>query len=441
MRAVDVIQKKRDGVELSFDEIQFFINGYVAGEIPDYQASAFLMACCFQPLSPRETADLTEVMRVSGDTIDFSTQIPGYTVDKHSTGGVGDKTTLVLGPLVAACGGVVAKMSGRGLGHTGGTLDKLESVEGLRTELERDEFIAIVNRVGLAVCGQTGNVVPADKKLYSLRDVTATVEDTALISASIMSKKLAISNKGIILDVKTGKGAFMKTMDGALQLASRMVEIGTLMGRDVRALVTEMGLPLGLAVGNALEVREAVATLRGEGPEDLLNLCMELGSRLLVMGSIASSLEEGREKILGAVRDGSGLKRLEEMVEGQGGSVHSLHNLKISNNCIDLKSEQEGWIAEMDALSVGLGAMKLGAGRETKDDVIDLSVGLEILKKPGDRVAKSDSLMKIYYGSDEGLEDVVSQLRSALKISSSQVKAPPLILAEVTGSEVIRYDQ
>ena len=218
MRALDVIQKKRDGVELSFDEIDFFINGYVRGEVPDYQASAFLMACCFQHLSPRETADLTEVMRTSGDTIDFSAQIPGYTVDKHSTGGVGDKTTLVLGPLVSACGGIVAKMSGRGLGHTGGTLDKLEAINGLQTELDRNEFISIVNRIGLAVCGQTGNIVPADKKLYALRDVTATVEDTALIAASIMSKKLAISNRGIILDVKTGKGAFMKSMDGALQI-------------------------------------------------------------------------------------------------------------------------------------------------------------------------------------------------------------------------------
>lgn len=441
MRAVDLIHKKREGHELSFDEINFFINGYVKGDVPDYQASAFLMACCFQPLTARETADLTEVMRTSGDTIDFSSQIQGYTVDKHSTGGVGDKTTLVLGPLVAACGGIVAKMSGRGLGHTGGTLDKLEAIQGLKTELERDEFISIVNRIGLAVCGQTGNVVPADKKLYALRDVTATVEDTALIAASIMSKKLAISNQGIILDVKTGKGAFMKSMEGALQLASRMVEIGTLMGRDVRALVTEMGLPLGRAVGNALEVREAVQTLRGEGPEDLLDLCVELGSRLLVMGSLAHSLEEGREKIRAAVKDGSGLKKLEAMVEAQGGSISSLHNLEIAPGIHDLKSSEVGWLAEMDALSIGLAAMRLGAGRETKDDQIDLSVGLEILKKPGERVFHGDPLIRIYYSKEEGLQEVIDELQTALSFSSTEVGTVPLILAEVGQGEMIRYDQ
>ena len=440
MRAVDVIQKKRDGVELSFEEMKHFINGYVAGEIPDYQASAFMMACCFQPLSPRETADLTEVMRVSGDTIDFSSEIPGYTVDKHSTGGVGDKTTLVLGPLVAACGVVVAKMSGRGLGHTGGTLDKLEAVKGLRTELERSEFIKIVNEVGIAVCGQTGNVVPADKKLYTLRDVTATVEDTALIAASIMSKKLAISNKGLVLDVKTGKGAFMKTMDGALGLAKRMVEIGTLMNRDVIALVTEMGLPLGSAVGNALEVREAVRTLEGEGPEDLLKLCVELGAPLLMMGGIAEDLDQGRAKIREAVENGSGLERLERMVVAQGGSVQSLHNLVISDTVCELESLEDGWIEEMDALSIGLGAMKLGAGRETKDDIIDLSVGLEILKKVGDRVRKGESLMRIYYRKKEGLPEIMNQLREAIKSSHSEVKPPPLILAEVTDKELIRFD-
>jgi pyrimidine-nucleoside phosphorylase len=438
MRAVDIIEKKKQGKELSLEEIRYFIDGYVKGEVPDYQASAFLMACCFNHLSPQETANLTEVMRVSGDLIDLK-GIQGYTVDKHSTGGVGDKTTLVLGPLVAACGVVVAKMSGRGLGHTGGTLDKLEAIDGFSTDLEEDKFADIVNKVGVAVCGQTGNIVPADKKLYSLRDVTATVEDTALIAASIMSKKLAIANQGLILDVKTGKGAFMKTLDDAVLLAKRMVEIGSLMNRDVIGLVTEMNLPLGCAVGNALEVQEALDTLNGEGPEDLVELCCELGGRLLVLASKATDLEDGKKKIRAAIDDKSGLKKMEEMVVAQGGSLDSLHNLVISDKIYEIKAETAGWISAMDALSIGHAAMKLGAGRETKEDNIDLTVGIKVLKKVGDRVEAGEPYITLYYNKDEKLQEIVDELKASIGFSGTEVAKPKLILAEVTKSEVRHF--
>ncbi|MBW7877169.1 MAG: thymidine phosphorylase [Candidatus Cloacimonetes bacterium] len=438
MRAVDIIEKKKHGHELNRAEIEFLIRGYVSGTVPDYQASAFLMACCFQPLTPKETADLTEVMRTSGDTIDLD-GIKGYTVDKHSTGGVGDKTTLVLGPLVAACGVVVAKMSGRGLGHTGGTLDKLDAVEGMRTDLSEQEMAKIVNQVGVAVCGQTGNIVPADKKLYALRDVTATVEDTALIAASIMSKKLAIANQGLILDVKTGRGAFMKTLDASIALAQRMVEIGTLMGRDVMALVTDMDLPLGKSIGNALEVRESLMTLQGKGEADLVELCAELGSRLLVMAGKASSVEDGRKQILRAIEDGSGLKKLEEMVVAQGGSLKSLHNQKIAANTVEVLSVTNGYVASMDALSFGHAAMKLGAGRETKEEKIDLEVGIEVHKKTGDSVKAGESLATVYYNRADRLEEVKSQILGSYTFSASKVAKPPIILAEVTKDSVFKF--
>jgi len=441
MRAVDVIQKKRNGEELSTEEIEFFIRGYVSGEVPDYQAAAFLMACCFEPLSARETADLTEVMRTSGDTIDFSGEISGYTVDKHSTGGVGDKTTLVLGPLVAACGCVVAKMSGRGLGHTGGTLDKLESIEGFQTELLRDEFVSIVNEVGVAVCGQTGNIVPADKKLYALRDVTATVEDTALIAASIMSKKLAISNQGIILDVKTGKGAFMKTKEDAIHLAKRMVEIGSLMQKDVVGLVTEMSIPLGRAVGNALEVQEALDTLRGDGPQDLVDLCAELGGRLLQMAKISPDLEAGKAKILEALENGDGLVVFEKMVKAQGGSIDSLYNLPKAKGVMEVPANSNGWIKAMDALEIGNAAMRLGAGRETKDDPVDHAVGIVLHKKVGDKVEKGESLATLHYNKDQELASIVEQVQKAYFYASEEVPSPPVILAEVNSQGSTDFEQ
>ncbi len=438
MRAVDIIEKKKRGLRLTQEEIQFFISGYVDGSIPDYQASAFLMACCFQPLSPQETADLTEAMRTSGDTIDLH-GIQGYTVDKHSTGGVGDKTTLVLGPLVAACGGVVAKMSGRGLGHTGGTLDKLDAVEGLHTDLAREDFVRIVNTIGVAVCGQTGNIVPADKKLYALRDVTATVEDTALIAASIMSKKLAIDNKGLILDVKTGKGAFMKSVDASIELGERMVEIGSLMGRDVIALVTEMNLPLGEAVGNALEVQESLDTLKGRGPQDLTELCRELGGRLLVLSGIAQNLEDGKTRIQKAIEDGSGLKKFEEMVKAQGGSLESLHNLRIAPNVLEVAAPKSGYIQNMDALGIGLAAMRLGAGRARKEDEIDLGVGLRILKKTGDQVQQGEALAIAYVSNVEQAKPVLDELILTYQIDSEPVAHPKIVLAEVTRDRVRRF--
>lgn len=431
MRAVDILEKRRLGEELSAAEIDFFIKGYVNGSIPDYQASAFLMSCCFNHLSASETRDLTEVMRTSGDTIDFGNRIKGYTVDKHSTGGVGDKTTLVLGPLVAACGLMVAKMSGRGLGHTGGTLDKLEAIKGLRTELEEEHFLDIVNRVGIAVCGQTGNIVPADKKLYALRDVTATVEDTSLIAASIMSKKLAISNQGLILDVKTGEGAFMKTLDGAIELADCMVKIGRLMNRDVIALVTEMGVPLGRTVGNSLEVLEAVQTLQGQGPEDLVQLCCELGGRLLRLGGKVDSNPEGFDRIATAIADGSGLKKFEEMVQAQGGDLRSLHALEISNKTLEVRASKSAYVSSMNALAFGNGAMKLGAGRARKEDQIDVTVGLTIHKKVGDAVKQGETLCTLHYSSEDGLEEIRKQIYEAYSFTDEIVPPRKIILAEV----------
>lgn len=431
MRAVDIIEKKKQGEILSKEEIRFFIDGYVKGDIPDYQVSAFLMACCFQHLTPQETADLTDVMRISGDTMDLE-GIQGYTVDKHSTGGVGDKTTLVLGPLVAACGVVMAKMSGRGLGHTGGTLDKLEAIKGFRSDLSKGEFASVVNCVGVAVCGQTGNIVPADKKLYALRDVTATVEDTALIAASVMSKKLAVANKGLILDVKTGRGAFMKTLDDSIGLAQRMVEIGTLMNRDVIAMVTEMNLPLGFAIGNSLEVQEAIETLDGRGPDDLVELCVELGGRLLFIAGKAVSLSEGKVRIREAIDSKAGLTKFRDMVSAQGGCLESLDNLAIAGNILELKADKQGWICDMDALSVGHAAMKLGAGRERKEDEIDLSVGIKLLKKVGDFVESGETYMSIFYNDDKRLSEVEAQLKAAVKWSDAVVPKPKLILAEIT---------
>ncbi len=431
MRAVDILERRRLGKELSSQEISFFINGYVNGSIPDYQASAFLMSCCFNKLTARETRDLTEVMRTSGDTIEFGSKIDGYTVDKHSTGGVGDKTTLVLGPLVAACGLKVAKMSGRGLGHTGGTLDKLEAIEGLSTELSGDHFLNIVNDIGIAVCGQTGNIVPADKKLYALRDVTATVEDTSLIAASIMSKKLAISNQGLVLDVKTGDGAFMKTLEGAVDLAQCMVEIGQLMQRDVIAMVTEMGIPLGRTVGNSLEVLEAVETLKGEGPQDLVELSCELGGRLLRLGGLAADNKSGYKSILASIEDGTGLRKLEQMVEAQGGKLDSLHNLEISNKTVEVVAEEASYVKSMNALSFGNGAMKLGAGRARKEDKVDFTVGLVIHKKVGDFVERGESLCTIHYNNDAQLEEVKQQIYNAYTFSTELQPKPKIILAEV----------
>ncbi|WP_270583128.1 pyrimidine-nucleoside phosphorylase [Bacillus smithii] len=428
MRMVDIIEKKRNGNELSTEEIQFFINGYTKGEIPDYQVSSLLMAIFFQGMTERERADLTMAMVRSGDQIDLSA-IHGIKVDKHSTGGVGDTTTLVLGPLVASVGVPVAKMSGRGLGHTGGTIDKLESVPGFHVEIDNQEFIELVNRNKLAVIGQSGNLTPADKKLYALRDVTATVDSIPLIASSIMSKKIAAGADAIVLDVKTGAGAFMKTREEARQLAEAMVRIGNQVGRKTMAIISDMSQPLGYAIGNALEVKEAMDTLKGEGPKDLTELCLTLGSYMVLLAEQANTLEEAREKLLTSIQNGLALQTFRTFLAAQGGDasvVDQPNKLPQAKYQIDLPAKEDGYIAEMEADSIGTAAMWLGAGRATKESTIDLAVGLVLKKKIGDEVKKGESIVTIY-SNREDVEDVKEKLYESIKISKEKVTAPTLI--------------
>ncbi|MFI8576780.1 pyrimidine-nucleoside phosphorylase [Rossellomorea aquimaris] len=434
MRMVDLIEKKREGKELSTEEIKFIVEGYTDGSIPDYQVSALTMAIFFKDMSDRERADLTMAMVESGDQIDLSA-IEGIKVDKHSTGGVGDTTTLVLGPLVASVGVPVAKMSGRGLGHTGGTIDKLESVEGFHVEIENDEFIRLVNKNKLAVIGQSGNLTPADKKLYSLRDVTATVNSIPLIASSIMSKKIAAGADAIVLDVKTGAGAFMKTLDDSKDLAKAMVNIGNNVGRKTMAVISDMSQPLGFAIGNALEVKEAIDTLKGEGPEDLTELCLTLGSHMVYLAEKASTLEEARELLKKAIEDGSALENFKVFLESQGGDpsvVDEPSKLPQAQYKVELEAKEDGYVSEIVADAVGTAAMWLGAGRATKDSVIDLAVGLELRKKIGDSVKTGDSLVTIY-SNDENIDNVKEKLYESIKVTSEQVKAPTLIHTEITG--------
>jgi pyrimidine-nucleoside phosphorylase len=433
MRMVDLIEKKREGKELTAEEIQFIINGYTDGTIPDYQVSALTMAIFFKDMSERERADLTMAMVESGDQIDLSA-IEGIKVDKHSTGGVGDTTTLVLGPLVASVGVPVAKMSGRGLGHTGGTIDKLEAVEGFHVEIENDEFIRLVNKNKLAVIGQSGNLTPADKKLYSLRDVTATVNSIPLIASSIMSKKIAAGADAIVLDVKTGAGAFMKTLQDSENLAKAMVNIGNNVGRKTMAVISDMSQPLGFAIGNALEVKEAIDTLKGEGPYDLTELCLTLGSHMVFLAEKASSLKEARELLKKAIEDGSALESFKVFLESQGGDasvVDDPSRLPQAQFKVELQAQEDGFVSEIIADSVGTAAMWLGAGRATKDSVIDLAVGLELRKKIGDEVKAGESLVTIY-SNQEDIEDVKNKLYESIKVSSEKVEAPTLILTEIT---------
>lgn len=433
MRMVDLIQKKRDGQELSKEEIQYIVNGYTNDEIPDYQVSAFTMAVFFKDMTDRERADLTMAMVESGDTIDLS-GIEGIKVDKHSTGGVGDTTTLVLGPLVASVGVPVAKMSGRGLGHTGGTIDKLEAVEGFHVEIENDEFIRLVNENKIAVIGQSGNLTPADKKLYSLRDVTATVNSIPLIASSIMSKKIAAGADAIVLDVKTGAGAFMKDIDDAKELAGAMVSIGNAVGRKTMAVISDMSQPLGYAIGNALEVKEAIDTLRGEGPQDLHDLCLELGSYMVYLAEKASSLEEARKMLQGAIESGKALETFKVFLSAQGGDgsvVDQPEKLPQAKFKIELEAKEDGYVSEIVADAVGTAAMWLGAGRETKESVIDLAVGLMLNKKIGDKVSKGDSLVTIY-SNQENIDSVKEKLYESIKLSSEEVKAPKLIHATIS---------
>lgn len=433
MRMVDVIEKKRDGHELSTEEIQFFVDGYTDGSIPDYQVSALTMAIFFQGMTEKERADLTMAMVKSGDQIDLSA-IEGVKVDKHSTGGVGDTTTLVLGPLVAAVGVPVAKMSGRGLGHTGGTIDKLESVEGFHVEIGNDEFINLVNKNKIAVIGQSGNLTPADKKLYSLRDVTATVDSIPLIASSIMSKKIAAGADAIVLDVKTGAGAFMKTLDDSRELAKAMVRIGNNVGRRTMAVISDMSQPLGYAIGNALEVKEAIDTLKGEGPEDLTELCLTLGSHMVFLAGKAESLGEARSKLEEVIKNGTALETFKVFLASQGGDasvVDDPSRLPQAKYTFELEAKEAGYVAEIVADEVGTAAMLLGAGRATKESEIDLAVGLLLRKKIGDKVEKGDALLTIY-SNFEDVNEVKEMLYENIKVSSEHVDAPILVHEEIT---------
>lgn len=432
MRMVDIIEKKRDGQELTTAEINFFIEGYTKGEIPDYQASALAMAIYFQDMNDRERADLTRAMVESGDTIDLSA-IDGVKVDKHSTGGVGDTTTLVLAPLVASLGVPVAKMSGRGLGHTGGTIDKLESIAGFHVELTREQFIDLVNRDKVAVIGQSGNLTPADKKLYALRDVTGTVNSIPLIASSIMSKKIAAGADAIVLDVKTGDGAFMKTQEDAEELAHAMVRIGNHVGRKTIAIISDMSQPLGFAIGNALEVKEAIETLQGKGPKDLTELVLTLGSQMVILAGKAKTSEEAKEMLLDAIHSGKALAKFKEFLANQGGDasiVDDLTKLPQAKYKIELPAKQSGYISRMVADEIGVASMILGAGRATKEDVIDLAVGLVLQKKVGDKVEEGESILTIY-SNRENVEDVKQKLYDNIFIADTAT-APTLIHTVIT---------
>ncbi|MGG2092549.1 pyrimidine-nucleoside phosphorylase [Bacillus sp. S13(2024)] len=432
MRMVDIIAKKRDGKELTTEEIQFFIKGYTDGSIPDYQVSALAMAIFFQDMSDRERADLTIAMVNSGETIDLS-EIEGVKVDKHSTGGVGDTTTLVLGPLVAALDVPVAKMSGRGLGHTGGTIDKLEAVEGFHVEITKEQFIDLVNRDKVAVIGQTGNLTPADKKIYALRDVTGTVNSIPLIASSIMSKKIAAGADAIVLDVKTGAGAFMKTEEDAKKLAHAMVRIGNNVGRQTMAVISDMSQPLGFAIGNALEVKEAIDTLKGEGPEDLTELVLVLGSQMVVLGKKANTLEEAREMLKEVMKNGKAIEKFKEFLRNQGGDsliVDHPEKLPQAKYVIDVPAKTSGVVSHIVADEIGIAAMLLGAGRATKEDEIDLAVGLMLRKKVGEAVKEGESLVTIY-ANREDVEDVKAKIYENISISE-KAEAPTLIHTIIT---------
>lgn len=432
MRMVDIIEKKRDGQILTKEEIEFFIEGYTNGDIPDYQASSLAMAIFFQDMNEEERAALTMAMVNSGDVIDLS-KINGIKVDKHSTGGVGDTTTLVLAPLVAAVGVPVAKMSGRGLGHTGGTIDKLESIDGFHVEISEADFIKLVNEDQVAVIGQTGNLTPADKKLYALRDVTGTVNSIPLIASSIMSKKIAAGADAIVLDVKTGNGAFMKTLEDAEALAHAMVSIGNNVGRNTMAIISDMSQPLGRAIGNALELKEAIDTLNGQGPEDLTELVLTLGSQMVVLAERASTLEEARQLLNEAIENGSALDKFKTFLENQGGDasvVDSPELLPTAEYQIDYKAKSSGVVSELIANEIGVASMMLGAGRQTKEDDIDLSVGIVLNKKVGDNVNEGESLLTIH-SNRENVDDVIKKLDESIEIKA-QAKTPTLIHKIIT---------
>lgn len=432
MRMVDIILKKRDGGHLTKEEINFFIEGYVKGDIPDYQVSALLMTIVYKGMEKDEIFNLTEAMINSGKTCDLSS-IPGVKVDKHSTGGVGDKTSLVLGPMVASCGAKLAKMSGRGLGHTGGTLDKLESIPGFNISLSSEEFLEQVKNIGMAIIGQTGDLVPADKKLYALRDVTGTVDSIPLIAASIMSKKIASGSDTILLDVKYGNGAFMKNLEDARILAKTMVEIGNFFGRDTRAEITDMSEPLGKAIGNNLEVKEAALTLLGKGPKDLTELCLDSGSTMLVQAKIASDKERARQMLLEHLENGDAFEVLCKFVKAQGGDesyIRDLSKFPIARYKAEVRSPIAGYISKINALEIGLSAMKLGAGREKKEDRIDMSAGILLNKKIGDAV-KKDELLATIYTERPNYESVLKEVYNAFEIVNEEVGTKPIVIETI----------
>ena len=433
MRMYDIIEKKRNGKELTKEEIKFFIDGYTNDEIPDYQISALLMAIYFQDMTAAERANLTMAMVESGDQIDLSA-IDGIKVDKHSTGGVGDTTTLILAPLVASVDVPLAKMSGRGLGHTGGTIDKLESVPGFHVEISNDEFINLVNKNKVAVIGQSGNLTPADKKLYSLRDVTATVNSIPLIASSIMSKKIASGADGIVLDVKTGAGAFMKDLEDAKSLAHAMVSIGNQVGRNTMAVISDMSQPLGFAIGNALEVKEAIDTLKGNGPEDLTELCLTLGSQMVVVAGKAENTDEARELLQENLKNGKAFTKFKDFLISQGGDASVADNpslLPQASYKIELPAKNSGTVAEIVANELGTAAMMLGAGRATKESKIDLSVGIVLHKKIGDIVTEGESLLTIH-SNRKSVEDVIEKLHQSITITNEHVEEPSLIYDTIT---------
>jgi pyrimidine-nucleoside phosphorylase len=433
MRMVDMIEKKRDGLELTKEEIAFVIKGYTDGTIPDYQMAAFQMAVYFQGMTDEETAELTMAMVESGDQVDLSA-IDGVKVDKHSTGGVGDTTTLVLAPLVAALDIPVAKMSGRGLGHTGGTLDKLEAVPGFHFEITDKEFFDLVNENKIAVIGQSGNITPADKKIYGLRDVTGTVNSIPLIASSIMSKKIAAGSDAIVLDVKVGSGAFMKDLTMARDLANAMVQIGNQVGRQTMAVISDMNQPLGYAIGNALEIKEAVETLQGKGPEDLHELCLTLGSYMVRLAGKAETTEEAREMLEEVINNGKALEVFKLFLQSQGGDtsvIDDMTKLPTARYIIDVPAKEAGYVSQIIADEIGTAAMILGAGRATKESEIDLAVGLVLHKKIGDEVKVGESIVTIH-SNTEDVKSVKEKIYQAYEMSASQVAPAKLIHEEIT---------
>lgn len=429
MRAYDIILKKRNGNRLTKEEIAFFVNSYTKGDIPDYQTSAFLMAIYFQGMDDEETSFLTEAMMNSGEVYDLSL-IPGKKIDKHSTGGVGDKVSIILAPLVASAGVAVPMMSGRGLGHTGGTLDKLESIPGFRTNLIKDEFISNLKKINAAMIGQSESIAPADKKMYALRDVTGTIESIPLIASSIMSKKLAEGIDGLVLDVKTGSGAFMKKERDAVRLAKNMAAIGKKMGKEVVALITDMEQPLGNAIGNSLEIKECIEVLKGRGPQDLIDIALELGAYMLKLAGKANNAAKGRDILKRYLSDGSAYQRFREMVILQGGDVSAIDNpslLPSARYTKELLSERNGYISRMDTETIGIASCMLGAGRERIEDKIDPAAGIIIEKKIGDKIKKGERLAVLHYNSEEKISEPYKRLQSAIFIGSKKPRKKRLI--------------